>query len=347
MGKGSKQPVTAAGKPDRPVAALVDCQTNLGVNVGPASTGAESNSAHEAVHTEIDVTDDKIIANIYLSSPGHDGNDWALHYYVDIPDDDKSTYDTYNRSVGIDPSFHAQLREEYDQDISTFLALPELISARKRKKQQPLLDFSRSKILTSEAYTEGCERLLAQREAHQEQARHKAADRDATKEQCRKEKEEKDLQVRARKEVRAAKKLETEHLQAERRARREGGGCGRGRASDEGRSCAPGDNAHMLPALAQVHATALAPMMQWPPASGGLPFFLNPTFMISGHFSQPFQRSHDLNGHPWIAQSNTPGGGDNTVGSQVPAVRFMAPDSGGSGAKSRGMGTWQSNLWGM
>ena len=59
--------------------------------------------------------------------------------------------------------------------------------------------------------------------------------------------------------------------------------------------------------------------------------------MMPGHFPQPFQRSHDLNGHLWIAQSSLPGGGDSTVGYQVPTVRFMAPDSGGSGAESRGM----------
>ena len=136
--------------------------------------------------------------------------------------------------------------------------------------------------------------------------------------------------------------METEHLQAERRARREGGGQDRGCTSEGGRTSAPGDEAHMLPALAQVHA----PMM-WPPASGGSPFFLNPTLMMAPHFTQPFQRSHDLNGHPWITQSSTLGGGESTVGSQVLAVRFMAPDSGGSGAETHGMGTWQSNLWGM
>ena len=188
--------------------------------------------------------------------------------------------------------------------------------------------------------------MLAQREAHQEQTRHKATDREAAKEQRRKEKEAKDLQVHAKKDARATKKLETERLQAERCARREGGGQDRGRASDGGHTSARGDEVHMLPALAQVRTTPPAPMM-WPPASGGSPFFLNPTLMMAPHFTQPFQRSHDFNGHPWITQSSTPGGGESTVGSQVPAVQFMAPDSGGSGTETHGMGTWQSNLWGM
>ena len=168
------------------------------------------------------------------------------------------------------------------------------------------------------------------------------------KEQRRKEKEEKDLQVRLRKEARAAKKVETERLQVERRARREGGGCGRGRGSDEGRSSAPGNEAHMVPVPAQVRAEAQAPELRWPTPSTQSPFFLNLTLMMPGHFqNQSFQRSHDLNGHPWIVHSSLSGGGDSTLGSQVPAVRFMAPDSGGSGAESRGMGTWQSHLWGM
>ena len=266
---------------------------------------------------------------------------------MNVPDAHESTYPVCDWNVGINLDFQAQLREDDHHDISSFLVLPELIPARKRKRQQPLLDFTRSKILTSQAYTEGCERLLAQREANQEQARRKAADREATKEQCRKEKEKKDLQVRARKEARAAKKLKTECLQAERRARREGGGCGRGRGSDGGQSSAPGDEAHMVPAPTQVRAEAPAPELRWPTPSTQSPFFLNLTPMMLGHFPQPFQRSHNLNGHLWILQSSLLGGGDNTVGSQVPVVRFMAPDNEGSGAESRSMGTWQSNLWGM
>ena len=119
------------------------------------------------------------------------------------------------------------------------------------------------------------------------------------------------------------------------------------RGSDEGQSCVPGDEAHMVPVPVQVHAETPAPDLRWPTPSTQSPFFLNPTLMMPGHFqNQPFQRSHDLNGHPWIVQSSLPGGGDNTLGSQVPAVRFMAPDSGGSACESRGMGTWQSHFWG-
>ena len=182
-------------------------------------------------------TEEDGIHEVQVRSPGHDQNTRLLHFYVDVADGHKSTYAACDRSVPIDPNFQARLRENDDHDISSFLVLPELIPARKRKRQQPLLDFTRSKILTSQEYTEGCERLLTQRKANQEEARRKAVDREATKEQRRKEKEEKDLQVRARKEARAAKKLESERLQAERRARRQGGGCGRACGSDEGPSC--------------------------------------------------------------------------------------------------------------
>ena len=131
-----------------------------------------------------------------------------------------------------------------------------------------------------------------------------------------KEKEEKDVQVRLRKEARAAKKVETELLQAERRARREGGGAGRRCGSDEGQSSTLGEEAHIVPAPAQVRAEAPASELRWPTPPTQSPFFLNPSLMMLGHFqNQPFQRFHDLSGHPWILQSNLPGGGDSTLGS--------------------------------
>ena len=88
-----------------------------------------------------------------VSSPFQDHTNCPLHYYVDVPNAHESTYEACERNVGIDPAFHAQLQHENEHDISTFLALPEKILARKRKRQQPLLDFTRSKILTSQAYT--------------------------------------------------------------------------------------------------------------------------------------------------------------------------------------------------
>ena len=119
-------------------------------------------SPHGEPHTDTDVSDGENNIELDVSSLHHDRNYRPLHYYVDVPNAQDNTYDACNMSVGIDLGFHAQLQEENEHDISTFLTLPELIPARKRKRQQPLLDFTRSKILTSQAYTEGCERLLAQ-----------------------------------------------------------------------------------------------------------------------------------------------------------------------------------------
>ena len=98
-----------------------------------------------------------------------------------------------------------------------------------------------------------------------------------------------------------AKKLENERLQMERCARREGGGSGRGCATNEGGSAAPSNEVHMLGALARLSAEVVAPMQRGPPPSTPHSlFFLNPSLMMPEPFLQPFQRSHELNGHPWI-----------------------------------------------
>ena len=80
--------------------------------------------------------------------------------------------------------------EEEIGDISRLLGLPEIIPTRQCKCQQSLLDFTKSKILTSHAYIESCERVLVQKEKTQAEARCKAVERQTTKETRRKEKEE-------------------------------------------------------------------------------------------------------------------------------------------------------------
>ena len=102
----------------------------------------------------------------------HDPSIRPCHYHIDIPDVDDSTYQTSERYIPIDLDFQSHLQEEQEVgDFSTFLALLEIIPARKLKHQQPLLDFTKSKILTSRAYSEGCERVLEQREATQNEAK--------------------------------------------------------------------------------------------------------------------------------------------------------------------------------
>ena len=107
----------------------------------------------------------------------------SMHYYVDVPNSEENAYQACNRNVEIDLGFHEHLQEKCEAgDISTFFALPKIIPARQRRRQQPLLDFTKSKILTSRKYTKSCERVLAQMEATQAEAKQKADLREATKE---------------------------------------------------------------------------------------------------------------------------------------------------------------------
>ena len=129
-----------------------------------------------------------------------------------------STYEIEERHVPIDPTFHAHLQDHEEDNISNFLALPEVIPAMKRKQAQPLLDFSKSKILTSLTYTEACEQLLAQRSAHEAEAKRKAAEREASRESRLKAKEEHQRQVQERTQAREVKRHERERLQAEKLA---------------------------------------------------------------------------------------------------------------------------------
>jgi hypothetical protein len=68
---------------------------------------------------------------------------------MDVPNPKEITYDATEQHVQINPMLRAQLQAENEQDISHFLALPEIIPTKNRKRQQPLLDFTQSWILTS------------------------------------------------------------------------------------------------------------------------------------------------------------------------------------------------------
>ena len=147
----------------------------------------------------------------------------SMHYYVDVRNSDDSTHLPGHENVEIDLGCHEHLQESCEsQDISTFLALPEIIPARQRRRPQLLLDFTKSKILTSRTYTESCERLLAQKEAIVSEAKRKADLRKATKETRRREKAEHELKVRACKEARSAKRDERLQEEAEKRLRSTG-----------------------------------------------------------------------------------------------------------------------------
>ena len=92
-------------------------------------------SLHDDLHTETDFSDGKSNMVLNVPSPRHDDSNRPLHYYVDVPNAQESTYEACERNMSIDPTFHAQLQHENEHDISTFLALPEIIPARKRKRQ--------------------------------------------------------------------------------------------------------------------------------------------------------------------------------------------------------------------
>ena len=114
----------------------------------------------------------------------------STHYFVDVPDVGESNYSAGEQHVAINPTFRAQLQIEEGRDISEFLALPELIPAKKRKRQQPLLDFIHSRILTSRVYITGMEQLLAKKEAIAAAAKKKKEKKDANKEQRQIDKEQ-------------------------------------------------------------------------------------------------------------------------------------------------------------
>ena len=91
-----------------------------------------ANTLHRDTLTETNLNDGESSMVLDVSSPCHDHSNRPLHYYVDVPNTHESTYEACERNVGIDL---AQLQHENEDDISTFLALPEIIPARKRKQQ--------------------------------------------------------------------------------------------------------------------------------------------------------------------------------------------------------------------
>lgn len=74
---------------------------------------------------------------------------------------------------------------ENEQNISNFLSLPEIIPAKKKNRQNPLLDYTSSRILTSRNYITEIEDILAKKESTAATAKKKKEDKNATKEQRR------------------------------------------------------------------------------------------------------------------------------------------------------------------
>ena len=109
---------------------------------------------------------------------------------MDVLDVDDSIYNTCECHIFIDLGFYTHLQDYHKDNITQFFALPKIIPAKKKKRQQPSLNFTKSKILTFAAYTQGCEELLEERMAYQTEAKRKAAEKVAMKEIRQKEKED-------------------------------------------------------------------------------------------------------------------------------------------------------------
>ena len=88
----------------------------------------------------------------------------SKHFYVDVPNPEESNYERGEQHIAIDPGFLEEVQTSNNKNIAQFLSLPELIPAKKRKRQHPLLDFTQSIILTSKDYNKGLEEILAQKE---------------------------------------------------------------------------------------------------------------------------------------------------------------------------------------
>ena len=99
------------------------------------TSSGDSDSAIRSQHvcdgkTNTDCSDADGSMLVDMSSPPHDLLNRPLHYYIDVSNVEDNTYEALERNLGIDPAFHAQLQQENEHDISTFLTLPEIIPER-------------------------------------------------------------------------------------------------------------------------------------------------------------------------------------------------------------------------
>jgi hypothetical protein len=62
----------------------------------------------------------------------------SQHFYVDVQNPEESNYDRGEQHIAINPGFLAEVQTSNDNNILQFLSLPELIPAKKQKRQQPL-----------------------------------------------------------------------------------------------------------------------------------------------------------------------------------------------------------------
>lgn len=123
----------------------------------------------------------------------------VTHYYVEV-EDDSSTEDVH----------HSQLQESVNippNDISEFLRLPQHVQRPPRVRSNPLVDYSKSHILTSDQHCETMDFNAARKTDAIEGAKKKKDDANLTKEKRLLEKSQKDVAKKTRIAEKEAKKL--------------------------------------------------------------------------------------------------------------------------------------------
>ena len=351
------------GGPGAAGSAGVGCQAGRRGNTG--NSGSDSDSGPPGAREDdgaADVDDD--------ADAGQGGAiGQAVHYYVNVPHCEDSAYTASEMNVENNTQFPHHLQEHCGTtDISTFLVLPEIIPPRELRRQQPLLDFTKLKILTSHAYTESCERVLTQKQATQAEAKRKAQIREATKETRRQEKEEKQVQVRARKEARVAKNVEKERALVEKRAHtrrrrltaprtwespprspqmadgQPGSDFPRPPPQGALGDSAPCGDPRLTGPPPSSPSTTLSnpptPHVAWPkdPLQPSPSFWNNHMLPMRHMFQQPLPFSHNGN-PPWVPHITMAGAGDVRARPPFQGVRLLGEELATSGSHRYGVGT--------
>ena len=155
--------------------------------------------------------------NSQTESARHERSSRICHFYVDVSNPEENNYDLNDKHIIIDPEFREELKRRNDSNINEFLSLPELILTKKRRKQQPLLDYTKNIILTSRDYIKGLEELLAKEDATAAAAQKKNEEKEASKEQCKLQQEQRQKEKQDHAAQKAQKKQKREMQQLTKR----------------------------------------------------------------------------------------------------------------------------------
>jgi hypothetical protein len=82
-----------------------------------------------------------------------------IQYYVNIPKEDQSEKPAERVVPPNSKLTTFEDIEEAEQNLLQFLTLPSTIPTRKRQKQQPLIDYTKSQIMTLESYISNMEQI--------------------------------------------------------------------------------------------------------------------------------------------------------------------------------------------